>query len=175
MTKPTDFPSSIGRYSAICQAPGFSWLSILVCSCDEQAIVVAIRNRSAEKCLIVKSFLKINILTQKKQNSPSAFLRLIGQAASERRKAVKTAIPEYDFRFSVTIITFIIKHSLHLCTSQTINLKKMSILSLLGFGERKKKVLKYLDQGALIIDIRMPEEFEEEHIDGSINMIQDDL
>ena len=51
----------------------------------------------------------------------------------------------------------------------------MSILSLLGFGERKKKVLSYLAREARVIDIRMPEEFAEESLPGSVNMVQDDL
>lgn len=51
----------------------------------------------------------------------------------------------------------------------------MGILSLLGFGERERKVLSYLANGAQIIDIRMPEEFAEDNLSSSVNIGQDDL
>ena len=51
----------------------------------------------------------------------------------------------------------------------------MSLLSLLGFGEPRKKVLAYLAKGARIIDLRMPEEFAEGSIAGSLNINQDEL
>lgn len=51
----------------------------------------------------------------------------------------------------------------------------MGFLSLLGFGERRKKVLNYLKRDALIIDLRFPEEFEAGHIKGSLHMNQEDI
>ena len=51
----------------------------------------------------------------------------------------------------------------------------MGILSLLGIGERKKKVLSFLANDAMIIDIRMPEEFDDDNLPGSINMLQENI
>ena len=48
----------------------------------------------------------------------------------------------------------------------------MSLLSLLGFGECKVKVLDFLDRDSQIIDLRLPEIFSRESLKGSINMDQ---
>ena len=76
---------------------------------------------------------------------------------------------------SVIIITDSMNNASHICTDQTINLQRMGVLSLLGFGERKKKVLNFLAKDAMIIDIRMPEEFDQGNITGSMNMVLDEL
>ena len=48
----------------------------------------------------------------------------------------------------------------------------MGLLSLLGFGESKVKVLDLLERDAQIIDLRLPDLFSEENIMGSLNMEQ---
>lgn len=46
----------------------------------------------------------------------------------------------------------------------------MSILSFLGFGNRRQKVKNFLEQDALIVDVRMPGEYKTGNIKGSINV-----
>ena len=45
-----------------------------------------------------------------------------------------------------------------------------SILSFLGFGNRREKVSNFLEQDALIVDVRMSGEFKTGNIKGSINV-----
>lgn len=59
----------------------------------------------------------------------------------------------------------------HICNYQTINLTKMGLRSLLGFGEKRKMVYDYLDKEALIIDIRTPETYAKGSLPGSMNMV----
>lgn len=46
----------------------------------------------------------------------------------------------------------------------------MGLLSWLGFGQRKQKVLEFLEQDAVIIDVRMSGEFKTGNIKGSKNI-----
>lgn len=46
----------------------------------------------------------------------------------------------------------------------------MNILNKLGFGNKTNEVKEYLSKGAVILDVRTPEEFSEGHINNSKNI-----
>ena len=51
----------------------------------------------------------------------------------------------------------------------------MGLLSVLGFGESRQKVLDFLRQDARIMDIRSQEAFAESHLPGSVNITVEEL
>ncbi len=49
----------------------------------------------------------------------------------------------------------------------------MNLFKLLGFGKRKEQILSFLDQSAIIVDVRTSEEFKNGHIPASKNIVLD--
>jgi rhodanese-related sulfurtransferase len=46
----------------------------------------------------------------------------------------------------------------------------MGLLSLLGFGKKRKKVDELLEEGGIIVDVRSQAEFNQAHVEGAINV-----
>ncbi len=46
----------------------------------------------------------------------------------------------------------------------------MSILKLFGFTSRSEKIEKALEKGAVVVDVRTPQEYKHGHIKGSLNI-----
>jgi rhodanese-related sulfurtransferase len=46
----------------------------------------------------------------------------------------------------------------------------MNILELLGFGKKRRLMTELMKDGAIVIDVREPSEFERGHVEGSVNI-----
>ena len=46
----------------------------------------------------------------------------------------------------------------------------MGILDILGFGNKANEIKEFINNGAVILDVRTPEEFKEGHIKGAKNI-----
>lgn len=51
----------------------------------------------------------------------------------------------------------------------------MGLLSLLGLGNKKEKINEFSEKGALVLDVRTPQEYKQGHVSASLNIPLDKI